>query len=537
MQLTSLKTSPAASQKKPISFEQHRSFRLVTQHICKAYLMTKRLSDATRQHLPPAVQQFTYDRTALSPRMVHIGVGAFFRGHQSVFTDIANDTAEIPCGVVGVSLRSFTAENQMADQDGLFSIGVFDGESEAYQIIGNVMHVITAPRNPSAAMSALIAPGVSVVTLTITEKGYGLDPASGELILDAGDIADDLSHPENPTTAIGYVTEALRRRRASGAGAFAAMSCDNLPSNGARLKSAVLQYAKQLDSSLVEWIEANATFPESMVDRIVPATTSGDLEEAESALGLRDDAYVKTEPFLQWVIQDDFKGYRPEWEKAGAMIVPDVAPYENAKLRLLNGAHSSIAYLGYLSGHSFVHEVMADKALSSFITKLMDEEIASTLDEPNGMPLSAYAEQLRSRFRNSSLQHRTWQIAMDGSQKLPQRLLNTIRDRIAANKPFPLLATAVAGWIVYACGKMPSGDTIDVRDPMSEKFEEIAQAANGDITSQLNGFLSLSDVFGTDLPVSAVFRDNVRAALEDIYAKGCRVTCLEATLNHFLDTA
>ena len=479
-------------------------------------MQQQRLSNATLGSLPDDVQKFSYSRDALKVKAVHLGVGAFHRGHQAVFTDLANAHESAPWGVVGISLRSRTAETQLAPQDGLYCVGIRDRQNERFQLVGNIVQVITAPDAPAAAMAALTNPDVSVVTMTITEKGYGLDPATGKLVTDHGEISDDLANPTEPKSAIGYLCEALRLRKNAGNAPFTAMSCDNLPSNGSRLKSALLQYANSLDPDLADWIESEASFPESMVDRIVPATTNDDLVAAEARIGVRDEGYVKTEPFLQWVIEDDFVGTRPQWEKAGARIVPDVSPYENAKLRLLNGAHSAIAYLGYLSGYQFVHEVMGDEQLSDFVTALMNDEIAPTLAEPADMPLLPYATDLRGRFRNSSLNHRTWQIAMDGSQKLPQRLLNTIRDRIKQDLPFPRLATAVAAWIVYAAGSSPDGGHIDVRDPMSETFKSIAAKAAGDAEILLTGFLSLNDVFGTDLPQNSAFREAVWRSLRTI---------------------
>ena len=483
--------------------------------------MPTRLSSASSERLPSTVRLPAYDRAGVGVGQVHLGVGAFHRAHQAVFTEGAIEAAGGDWGVVGVSLRSSTAQDQLGPQDGLFTVGTRAGEDEDFRLIGNVQRVVTAPRDPAAAMAALTDPNVHVVTLTITEKGYGLDPATGELMTEAGDVAADLAQPRAPRSAIGTLTEAIRRRREAGAPPLTLVSCDNLPSNGARLASALRQYAERLDANLAAHVEADIACPETMVDRIVPATTDDDLARAEAALRVRDEGHVVAEPFTQWVIEDRFAGPRPAWERAGARLASDVAPFETAKLRLLNGPHSAIAYLGYLSGHAHVHEVMADDALSGFVARLMDEEIAPTVPEPDGMPLGPYAEALRSRFRNPALNHRTCQIAMDGSQKLPQRLLNTIRDRRAAGAPYDRLALAVAAWMTYASGRAPSGDVIDVRDPMAERTAAIRERAGGDLDVLLSGYLRLAEVFG-ELEGDHGFARTVRAQLGALHERGAR---------------
>lgn len=490
--------------------------------------MTDRLSNETLNRAASGVRRPGYDRASLRPRMVHLGVGAFHRAHQAVYTDDAIEahgggSGGGDWGVTGVSLRSTTAEDQLGPQDGLFGVTTRSGEAESTRVVGNLTRMITAPKDPAGARAALADPEVAVVTLTITEKGYGLDPATGDLLTEIGDVAADLANPREPRSAIGYLAEALRARREAGAPPFTVVSCDNLPSNGARVASALRQYAERLDEDLARWIETEIACPETMVDRIVPATTEGILARAEVALGLRDEGHVVTEPFMQWVIEDRFCGPRPAWDRAGAMLVPEVAPYETAKLRLLNGPHSAIAYLGYLSGHRYVHEVMADDALARFVGRLMDEEIAPTVAEPDGMSLSGYADDLRERFRNPALQHRTWQIAMDGSQKLPQRLLNTIRDRRDAGASYDRLALAVAAWMTYATGAGPNGEAIDVRDPLAERTAEIGRRADGDADALLAGYLSLAEVFGDDLPADEAFRRTVGSRLRRVLTDGPRV--------------
>ena len=475
-----------------------------------------RLSPDTMAALPASVERPDYNRARLRPRLVHMGVGAFHRGHQAVYTDDANKGSGGDWGCVGVSLRSRTAQDQLEAQGGLYTVGTRDGSGERYRLVGNLLAVHTAPHDPAAVLDALCHPDVSVVTLTITEKGYALDPATGALMIDGADIAADLTSPHAPRSAIGTLVEALRRRRAAGAPPISVVSCDNLPSNGHRVASALRQYAERLDADLARHIEADIACPETMVDRIVPATTDEDRARARAALGVADHGHVVAEPFRQWVIENRFSGPRPAWDAAGARIVSDVAAFETAKLRLLNGPHSAIAYLGYLAGHDYVHEVMADPVLSRFVAALMDGEILPTVAEPPGMPLGPYAEELRERFRNPALDHKTWQIAMDGSQKLPQRLLNTVRDRRALGLGYDRLALAVAGWMRYAGGRDLAGRPVDVRDPLAQRM---AAFGGGDASSTVGAFLGLRDVFG-DLSDDPDFARTVTAQLEALLRLG-----------------
>lgn len=484
--------------------------------------MTDRLSPAAMNRLPDTIRTPAYDRDGLKTGFIHVGVGAFHRTHQAVYTDDAIEAGGGDWGVVGLSLRNRKTGDQLNPQAGLFSVDAREGDAHDIRIIGNIMRVITAPEGPSEALGALTDPSVHAVTLTITEKGYGLDPASGALMVDDSDIAADLANPGAPRTALGYLAAALRSRRQAGIGPFTVISCDNIPSNGKRLHSALTQYAEAFDKDLARFIDRDVACPETMVDRIAPATTSEDLDAAADILGMRDEGHVKTEPFKQWVIENRFCAPRPAWEKAGAMIVDDVAPYETAKLRMLNGAHSAIAYLGYLSGCDFVHEVMEDTALGAFVERLMDEEIMPVVAAPREMPLDAYARDLRKRFRNGALQHKTWQIAMDGSQKLPQRLLDSIRDRIRAGASYDRITLAVAAWITYASGRNLEGGTIDVRDPLTARMADIAAASGGSVEKLTTGFLALSEVFGDDLPANNQFIQNLIRQLKALREAGPR---------------
>lgn len=425
----------------------------------------RRLSSATLDPLPDDVIRPAYDRAAVRAGVVHLGIGAFHRAHQAtVFDDVLN-AGDLRWGIVAASLRSPLVRDQMAPQDGLYTMLVRDGSSERARIIGSVQRVIVAQEEPQALLDALASPHTHIVTLTITEKGYKLDPATGELIEHDPQLAADLASLNRPQTAPGYLVAALAKRKALGLPPFTAISCDNLPHNGRRLRNAVLALAHRHDAPLAEWIAEEGAFPETMVDRIVPATTAEDVAVLAARLDVADQAMVKTEPFIQWVIEDRFCGPRPEFG-AGVQLTAAVAPWEEAKLRLLNGAHSGIAYLGGLAGIEHVHEVLALPAARAFVEALWDEA-QTTLSPPPELDIALYRRELMARFDNPTLRHRTLQIAMDGSQKLPQRLLAPIAARLATGKGIKALSLAVAAWLRWQAGQDDLGNAHDVDDPLA----------------------------------------------------------------------
>ncbi len=428
--------------------------------------MTRRLSNATLVGLPAQVERPGYDRSHVRIGVVHLGIGAFHRAHQAVVFDDALRSGDMRWGILGVSLRSPGVRDQLQLQDGLYSVLVRDGEIERIRIIGAVQGVRVAPEDPEAVVEAMASPEVHIVTLTVTEKGYHLDPASGSLIETDPEVVADIANPGAPRTTPGFLVAALARRRQRGLPPFTVVSCDNLPHNGARVRAAVLGMAGRIDPALADWIAQAGAFPATMVDRIVPATTPDDVASLAARLGLEDPGMVKTEPFTQWVIEDRFCGPRPDFAALGVQLTDAVAPWEDAKLRLLNGAHSAIAYLGGLAGHAFVHQVVAEPPFAAYVERLWDEA-ETTLKPPPGLDVVAYRRDLMARFRNPALQHRTRQIAMDGSQKLPQRLLAPIADRLAARQGIEALALAVAGWMRWQDGVTDEGRAFKVVDPLA----------------------------------------------------------------------
>ena len=434
-----------------------------------------------------------------------------------VFDD-ALRSGDLRWGVLGVSLRSPGVRDQLTPQDGLYSLVVRDGVTDRTRIIGAVRGVLVAPEDPAAVVAAMASPDVHLVTLTVTEKGYRLDPVSGGLLTDDPDVAADLSDLSKPRTAPGFLVAALAERRRSGLPPFTVVSCDNLPHNGARVRSAVLAMAQAHDPALAEWIAADGAFPQTMVDRIVPATTPEDIDARAALLGARDEGMVKTEPFTQWVVEDSFAGPRPDFAALGVQLTAEVAPWEDAKLRLLNGAHSSIAYLGGLAGHAFVHEVVAIPPFRAFVERLWDEA-ETTLNPPPGLDIPAYRQALMARFSNPSLQHRTRQIAMDGSQKLPQRLLATIAARLDDNQPIDALALGVAGWIRWQEGVTETGERFTIDDPLAATLAgALAEAVTA--TDRVRAVSSLTGIVSPRLASDERFTRTVARHLDGIAIQG-----------------
>lgn len=490
-----------------------------------------RLSPATLPDRRPGVAAPRYDRAALRPGIVHLGLGAFFRAHGALYTEDVLNARGGGWGVVGVSLQRPGQRDRLRPQSGLYTALERGRGGDRARIVGCVLDVLVAPEDPEAVLRCLSSPDTRLVTLTVTEKGYCHAPATGRLDPDHPDIRHDLAAPAAPRSAPGFLVEALCRRRCAGLAPFTALCCDNLPANGALLAGLVHDFAAMRDDALAGWIAAHAAFPSSMVDRIVPAATGEALDAAARATGLRDAAPVLHEPFRQWVIEDRFvDGPRPAWEEAGAQLVSDVAPFEHMKLRLLNGAHSALAYLGYLAGHETIVDAVNDPVFRRYAAALWEREILPVVPPPPGTDLHAYTAQLLDRFANPAIRHRTGQIAMDGSQKLPQRLLGTIRERLAAGLPIPLLALAVAAWLRYAGGVDEAGRPIDVRDPMAAELRRQLDAAGPGPAAQLRAVLAIAAVFGADLPQDARFTAAVEEAYRSLLAHGARAAASRVSL-------
>jgi fructuronate reductase len=452
------------------------------------------LTQAGLSRLPPSVLRPAYDRSALDTGVVHFGPGAFHRAHQAWFFESLLER-DPRWGICAVSLRSPDVRDALKPQDGLYTIAIRD-ETISYQVIGAVRELLVAPDNPEVVLRRLCAPTTSLVTLTVTEKGYCLG-ADGSLDLQHPDIQHDLKDPRSPVSAIGFIAESLRRRYEAGLPPFTVISCDNLVDNGARLGHATAQLAETRDRTLARRIEREVSFPRTMVDSITPATTDALKASVASALGVEDRWPVQREAFVQWVIEDAFRQVTPDWQSAGVTLTNDVAGYDRAKLRLLNGAHSTLAYVGLLSGYATVAEAMKDLQLQSFVHTLMMEDILPSLQAPRGLDLRAYIDSILKRFRNPNMQHALAQIAMDGSQKLPFRILGTLRDTLAAGRPIDRLCVPLGAWMQFVRRAAFNGEP--VRDPLAPALFEIGRACAGRGESDVPLFLSLESVFPADL--------------------------------------
>ncbi|TBC75406.1 mannitol dehydrogenase family protein [Rhizobium leguminosarum] len=424
--------------------------------------MTERLQ--TLSGLAPTAKLPAYDRNQLKSGILHLGPGAFFRAHFAPFTDAALAASGGDWGIEVASLRTADVADHLNEQNGLYTMLIRDTSGTTAQVIGPILRAHVATRDPAGLLDRLEHPAIRIVSLTVTEKAYGMDTATGGLDLNHADVAADLANRHAPRGGIGYLVEGLSRRRAKGIAPFTPLSCDNLPSNGAVLKRLVLDFAERVDPSLRQWIEANVPFPSTMVDRITPASTEATYQDAERLTGRQDLAAIETEPFTQWVIEDHFADGRPAWDKAGALMVTDVSAYEKMKLRMLNGAHSLLAYLGYIGGYEFIRDVMDDAGLAALAYRHM-HAAARTLDAVPGIDLDDYASELIARFANKAIAHRTYQIAMDGTQKLPQRLLEPATEALAHGDKAETYAIAVAAWMRYAIGEHGNGERYELRDP------------------------------------------------------------------------
>jgi fructuronate reductase len=454
----------------------------------------RRLRESTLATLPANITRPAYDRAKTQTGVVHFGPGAFHRVHQAWYFDraLARDPR---WGICGVSLRSPDVRDALAEQDNLYTIAVRD-ESISHEVIGAMRELLVAPESPDRVLQRLCAPSTHLVTITVTEKGYCL-AGDGTLDLAHADIQRDLKNRAAPSSVIGFIAEALRRRRETGLAPLTVISCDNLVDNGAKLRRATAQFARTFDKTLADWIEHEVFFPRTMVDSITPATTDALRSSVAAALGVEDRWPVQREAFVQWVIEEGFRGETPDWESTGVTLTNDVAGYDRAKLRLLNGAHSTLAYTGSLLGYQTVADAMRHDTLSTFVKTLMSEDIVPSLSAPRGLDLHAYIAAILKRFRNPNMHHQLAQIAWDGSQKLPFRILGTIRDALAAGRPTDRLCVPLAAWMRFVRRAAPRGDTLN--DPLAKSLLDIGRACEGRGNHDVPLFLALEAVFPADL--------------------------------------
>ena len=474
----------------------------------------------TLEGLPPQVARPAYDRAACGAGIVHIGLGAFHKAHQAAYTDAALAAEPGDWRILGVSLRSRAPAEELTPQHGLYTLIERDAAGSSARVIGAIARALSLGPDRGAILAALTDPATRIVTLTVTEKGYGIDRATGGVDLSHPVIAADLDSPEDPQGVAGLLVWALGRRRAADIPPFTLLCCDNLPENGKMLKSLLVDFALRADPPLASHIASDVACPSTMVDRITPARTEATLAEAARLTGHEDRAAVETERFTQWVIEDDFPTGRPAWEAGGALFVTDVAPYEKMKLRMLNGAHSMLAYAGFLAGHEYVRDAMGDGALVRLIRRQL-AAASRSLPPLEGVDLGAYAEALIRRFANPHLAHETWQIAMDGTEKLPQRILAPATEALEAGAPLDAFAFATAAWMRYALGRREDGTRYALRDPREAALGAALEGLTGAgaVAARL---LALPGLFPDKLRESAAWQEAVTARLDVMLAQGMR---------------
>ena len=388
-----------------------------------------------------------YSRNRLQTGLVHIGVGAFHRAHQAIFTEGVLNRGDLRWGTIGATLRSSGTRDALAPQDYLYTVCARDQDGFELRIPGGLVNILTDARSMIAAIAN---PQVRVVTLTITEKGY--------------------RDADRSASAAGILASALVERMNLQA-PLTILSCDNLSANGRMLGERVLAFCEA--PGLASWVRDHVAFPSSMVDRITPRTTAADREWLNTVTGYRDASPVVCETFSQWVIEDDFRTARPEWEAVGALMVNDVAPYERAKLRLLNLSHSVLAYLGLLKGHETIHAAVNDAELRAFVLQTLEREVMPHLEAPAGMDVNAYIASVLHRFGNDAVPYRTAQVASDGSHKLPQRIFPTLKAAWASGEIAPRLELALCAWLQTLKGQAEDGTSITYDDPGAEPVREL----------------------------------------------------------------
>jgi mannitol 2-dehydrogenase len=464
-----------------------------------------------------------YDRSRVGVGIVHIGVGGFHRAHQALAVDrLLRLGNAYEWGICGVGLMPGDRRMQqvLADQDGCYTLveKAPDGTWSA-RVIGSIVDYRYAPDDPESVLERLADPATRIVSLTVTEGGYNFSPVTGAFDLDNPAVAADLAGDAPPATTFGLVVEGLRRRRRRGTGPFTVMSCDNIPSNGEVARRAFSSYARALDPALADWIHAEVTFPNAMVDRITPVTTAEDIAQITERFGVRDAWPVVAEPFFQWVLEDNFVAGRPAWQDAGVQLVPDVEPYELMKLRLLNSGHQGIAYFGHLMGYRYAHDAAQNPTFAAYLLRYMRREGIPTLPPVPGIDLTGYTDSLIERFGNAEVRDTVARLAAESSDRIPKWLVPVIRANLSTGGEIEVSAAIVASWARYAEGLDEEGEPIQVVDRIAEERTAAAARRSQDPLA----FVRNRDLFG-DLAEQPRFADAYLRALESLHAKGAAAT-------------
>jgi mannitol 2-dehydrogenase len=484
------------------------------------------LTQETLTGLSEQVTVPSYDRSLLTAGIVHFGVGGFHRAHQAMYLDrLMNEGKAFDWAVCGVGVLPGDARMRdvLTAQDGLYTLVLKhpDGTREA-RVVGSIVDYLFAPDDPEAVIEKMAEPAVRIVSLTVTEGGYNIHPVTGEFDAQTPAIRADLAPGARPATVFGLVTEALRRRRDRGAPPFTVMSCDNIQGNGDVARRTFTAFARLADPELAAWMEREVAFPNSMVDRITPATTDEDREAVARRFGVRDEWPVICEPFTQWVLEEHFPGGRPPFEEVGVQVVADVEPYELMKLRLLNAGHQALAYFGFLSGYHYVHEAAADPAIAAFLLAYMDVEATPTLRPVPGVDLDVYKRTLIERFSNPEVRDTVARLCAESSDRIPKWLLPVVREQLARGGEVGRAAAVVASWARYAEGVDESGAPIAIVDRLKDRLTAIAATQRREPTA----FIADRELFG-DLVDDKRFVEPYLKALESLHTKGARATVRE----------
>lgn len=472
--------------------------------------------------LPSNIQRPGYEASSIGIGIVHLGIGAFHRAHQAVYTDAAIAQAGGDWGICGVSIKSSTVRDQLAPQDGLYTVRSVSRAGDTWRVVGSVREVLFAPEQMAQVIARIARAETKIVSLTVTEKGYCANIGKREPLWDHPEIANDILYADRPVSVLGVLAAGLHERFRKRGAPLTILCCDNLPENGAVLEALVHQVVLRLHPQIMPWLRDNVRFPSSMVDRIVPATTPADRVDVAAALGVEDFGVVRAEAFSQWVIEDNFAAGRPAWDAVGVQFVNEVKPFEKMKLRLLNGSHSLMAYLGYLAGYETIAQTIADPSFERVVRALMHEAEA-TLDPVSGVDLDAYQQQLIERFGNPANGHRCSQVAMDGSQKIPQRWIAVAAERLARGDDFRAITLAIAGWIRYIYGTNELDEKIAIQDPMASDFAAIAAKHPYDALSFADAVLRIEPIFGA-LGRNPAFAAPVKRCVSELFREGAQST-------------
>jgi len=481
--------------------------------------MTTHLDAGALRSLDDRVARPGYERDRVRPGIAHLGVGAFHRAHQAMYVDRLLQGGETTWGICGVGVlpSDRTIADVLHEQDGLYTLLTVDpaGDTEARVIGSHVAH-LHAPADPQAVVDRLADPVTRIVSLTITEGGYGVNDVTGEFEPRDPATLADLAGVSPPTSVLGLLVAAIAVRRAAGTAPFTVMSCDNIQGNGQVAKTAVTGFARIGDAELADWIGEHVAFPSSMVDRITPATTD-EVVAAAAALGIEDRWPVRSESFTQWVLEDRFSAGRPAFETVGVQLVDDVTPYELMKLRLLNASHQAMSYLGILAGETYVHDVCRDPLFTGFLLDYMHREAIPTLQPVPGIDLSEYCEQLIARFSSEAIRDTLARQVVDASDRIPKFLLPVVRAQLAAGRGIARCALVLAAWCRYLEGATDAGLAITAQDKRLPELRKLADAERGG----RGAFLSYEPVFG-DLGSNPVLRDSFVAARASLAHDGAR---------------